>query len=394
MPSIYPASSPQCFFRRTGRKPMLRNLIDQTLVILFNLVFGFERFFTPSRQVRSDNWLPRITGKASPYSEALKKYKNGRLSKQQLADALLHIAVIGDSLTSDFHASPPLHALWQARTTGQRNWFLDTCDDRRPKIGSIFERIDDVFPLVATQLSRPGARVNVQNQRDLVSILAKIEHFSHQVDRFLRLRRCPELLCIWIGHNNCDWVEDVTDPSTTGSADLQILADRFENNFATQIGRLVDHLNKQHQRSAILVFGVVNFRTFFIAREKAEELHRQDPKSYWFLERDYDQYESLKPEYRGKVIEIADMLNTAMARVVNAQTSRISSPDTVRISYSDSLSHCDLSDVRTISKIDAWHPSAAGHRSFAESAIKDVFESLAFLRFDVNSQQANQQQSD
>ena len=358
---------------------------EWVLIVLLDVLFVWERIFTRTRRVRSRQWFERASKEGSPYYSSYREYRAGSISKRQLSDALLHIAVIGDSLTTEFHASPALQALWKARTSGQRNWFLDTGDDETNPIDSVFERIDRSVPLVATQYARLGARVDFGERRSYVDILAKIEHMSGQVDRILRLQRPPDLICVWFGHNSCDWVSNVEDPKLDNRKALARIASQFEGDFGTQIDRLVEALTKLRQRRVILVFGVVNFHSFFIARKLAEEIKASDPNRFPFLERDYEQFESLKPVYRGRVIELAGMLNRVMAIVVSDRQRKISDPEFLELRYSDALSKCDLSSVETLSPVDAWHPSSAGQRRLAESAMPPIRSCLEYLGYDLEA---------
>lgn len=51
----------------------------------------------------------------------------------------------------------------------------------------------------------------------------------------------------------------------------------------------------------------------------------------------------------------------------------------VRLEYSDALATADFSDVESIHRIDAWHPSVKGHNALAEASFGALGPSLNFL---------------
>jgi hypothetical protein len=332
----------------------------------------------------SRHWLRRMSTVGSVYYPAYRRYHDGIASRQDLRNALLHIAVIGDSLTTDFHVTSPLVALWKARTSSQGNWFLDTNSACNESIRSVFTRIDQSFPLVATQYSCPGARVDVENGVSFVERLAKVEHMSGQIGRVLMGRRFPDLTCIWIGHNSCDWVEHAKSSKLVGHDQFDAIASTFKAAFAAQIGRLIDGATRIPAPRAVIVFGLINFESFFLARSKAETIKLEDPSRYPNLEKDYDTFASLRPEYRERVISVAHKLNAAMASVVADYGRRLGDSAGLKLTYSDVFSCCDLSDVEVLNRVDAWHPSRKGHRTLAEAAMVEVTECLRYLGFEIS----------
>jgi hypothetical protein len=51
----------------------------------------------------------------------------------------------------------------------------------------------------------------------------------------------------------------------------------------------------------------------------------------------------------------------------------------VRLEYSDALATADFSDVESIHRVDAWHPSIKGHNVLAGAAFGALRPSLEFL---------------
>jgi len=66
--------------------------------------------------------------------------------------------MLGDSLTQNFHFSSLAGSFWRARTQWRKNWFLDTDPDPE-SIFSVYERLEYLTPLVATEYNGAGALV-------------------------------------------------------------------------------------------------------------------------------------------------------------------------------------------------------------------------------------------
>ena len=185
---------------------------------------------------------------------------------------------------------------------------------------------------------------------------------------------------LWIGHNNLDWVRSV-DPRRQENVEtgLQNIVARFRKDYARQLGRLVERARDQKQRRAVIVFGLVNFKSFFEARDAAEQLRKENPKLYPYFEADYKHYESMKPEYRANMVKLALMINEELRTMVGEFNRKLGGDSQVRLEYSDALATVNLSDVEMIHRIDAWHPSSKGHSVLAEAAFGALRPSLNFL---------------
>jgi lysophospholipase L1-like esterase len=259
------------------------------------------------------------------------------------------------------------------------DWFLDT-DPSPNSVCSLYERLAQETPVVACEYSSVGGRVDSGGggKRFLWSWFPC--NFSQQVDFILKEKRFPDLVLIWIGHNNLNWVSSV-DPRRPEDVEtgLQDIVARFRKDYARQFGRLVERAREQKQRRAIIVFGLVNFKSFFAARDAAERLRKENPKLYPYFEVDYKHYESMKPEYRGNMMKLALMINKELRAMVDEFNRKLGGDSQVRLEYSDALATVDLSDVSIITQIDAWHPSSKGHSVLAEAAFGALGPSLNFL---------------
>jgi len=350
----------------------------------------------------SANCLQRIANLKCRFCADYFEYKKGGINSAQLVARLPHIAMIGDSLSRNVYVSSALSTFWRARRYCGNDWFpngaepasggqlLHSLEYRsrmkitrrswatQPVLGigcppdakrvdpspesvySVFERLAKLTPLVATEYGGLGAVVD--NGRDRQNFFRKIlrtRNFSGQVTQLLSRDRFPDLILIWIGHNNVDWAwrcprDELEHPENR----LPRLSKHFRENYTRQIRRLIARARIEPHRVAIVVYGLVDFESFFKARAIAEGLRAKNPKLYPYLGTDFKYFISMRPAYRGNLIRL----------VPNMQ-----------VRYSDALAKVDLSRVEVIHAIDGWHPSVEGHNVFAKAAFGGLAPSLEFL---------------
>jgi lysophospholipase L1-like esterase len=323
--------------------------------------------------------LSAISNPASVHNTDYLEFRQGRLTEAQLTDRLPHMAMVGDSLSRDFFVSSFVSSVWRSKMNHRHDWFLDT-DASTHSVYSLYERLAQETPLVGCEYSSVGGKVDSSGGGNgfLGSWLPL--SFSQQTDLLLGEKRFPDLVLLWIGHNNLDWVRSV-DPRLQENveAGLQDIVANFRKDYARQLGRLVERARNQKQRRAIIVFGLVKFESFFKARDAAEQLRKKNPKLYPYFDVDYQYYESMKPEYRANMVKLALMINHELRAMVGEFNSKSGGDSQVHIEYSDALATVDISDVELIHRMDAWHPSPKGHSVLAEAAFGALRPSLNFL---------------
>jgi lysophospholipase L1-like esterase len=323
--------------------------------------------------------LSAISNPASPHNTDYLEYQQGRLTEAQLMDRLPHIAMVGDSLSRDFFVSSLVSMVWRSKMNHRCDWFLDT-DPSANSVYSLYERLAQETPLVACEYSSAGGWVDSGGGGNRFLGSWRPLSFSQQTDLILEEKRFPDLVLLWIGHNNLHW-EWFVDPRRPEEIEtgLQKMAANFRKDYERQLGRLVERAREQKQRRAFIVFGLVNFKSFFEARDAAEQLRKENPKLYPYFEVDYKHYESMKPEYRGNMMKLALMINEELRAMVGEFNRKLGGDSQVRLEYSDALATADFSDVESIHRIDAWHPSTKGHNVLAEAAFGALRPSLNFL---------------
>jgi len=196
----------------------------------------------------------------------------------------------------------------------------------------------------------------------------------------LEMKRFPDLTLILIGHNNVDWAwwcvpAELEQPENL----LQHLSGRFRQNFAGQMRRLIDRARTQRHRIAIVVYGLINFGSYFRGREIAERVRANDASRYPYLQTTYKYLRSFRPAYRANLIRLAGMVNEELRAMVRDLNGELADNSNMQLQYSDALATADLSRVELLHPIDGWHASVEGHNVLAEAAFRDLGPSLEFL---------------
>ena len=328
----------------------------------------------------SPNYVERIAEPASPLHSDYLAYRKGEITRAELVTRLPHIAMLGDSVCMDIYISSPWSTFWRAHMSRGKDWFLHF--DAAPGISSVSKRLEAITPFAAIECAGVGALVDCEHGRQsLFRRILGTHNFSGQVGELLRLRRFPDLILISIGHNNVDWAwrcppNELERPEER----LKHLSKEFRQNYARELQRLLDRARLQQHRVAILVFGMINFESYFKGREAAERLRRSDRTLYPHLETTYKYFISFRPAYRRILVRLAKMANEELRAMVEELNRDVVPPTQhIQLRYSDALATADLSRPELLHPIDGWHASVEGHNVLAEAAFSDLRASLDFL---------------
>jgi lysophospholipase L1-like esterase len=331
----------------------------------------------------SANFWQRIADPASRFYPDYLAYRSGEITRAELMTRLPHLAMIGDSVCMDVCISSVWSTFWRARTCRGKNWFLDV-DSDAAGIRSVSRRLEEFTPFVATEYAGVGALVD--HERDRQNFFRKIlgtRNFSGQVTQVLSSPRFPDLILISIGHNNVDWAWRCPPGELERPQErLQQQSARFRQNYARQMRRLIRRARSERRRVAIVVYGLVNFESYFKAREIAEGLRASDSALYPYLETTYKYLRSFRPAYRHNLIRLATMMNEELRAMVAELNRELQPVPNVQVRYSDALATADLSRVELLHAVDGWHASIHGHNVLAEAAFRALVPSLQFLGID------------
>jgi lysophospholipase L1-like esterase len=338
-----------------------------------------EFMWKPVQFVSSD-FLDRIGQPTSRFYSDFLAYRNGEITQAELIRRLPHVALIGDSVCTGVYISSIWATFWRARTCSGNSWFLETRTSPAG-IQSVSKRLEEFTPFVAIECAGIGALVDDEGQQQsFFRRILRTRNFSQQIGSLMMMRRFPDLILISIGHNNVDWAwrcapAELEQPENR----LRQLSRRFRENFARQMRRLIDHARTQRHAVAIVVYGLVNFESYFRGREIAERLRAKDASRYPHLETTYKYFTSFRPAYRSNLIRLAVMVNEELRALVSGLNGELADDPNVQLRYSDGLATADLSRAELLHPIDGWHASVEGHNVLAAAAFRDLGPSLEFL---------------
>jgi lysophospholipase L1-like esterase len=331
-----------------------------------------------SKPVVSANFLERIAVPGSGFYDLYLAFRRGHITRAELVARLPHIALVGDSLCRGTYISSAWSTFWRARTRHRSNWFVCSTS---PEICSVSRRLEEITPSVANEYAGIGAMVDDERKRpNIFRRIIGTRNFSGQIGQLLRVRRFPDLILISIGHNNVDWAwRCPPDEFNAPERRLNKQAKEFRQNYARELRRLIRRAQIETHRVSVIVFGLINFESYFEGRELAERLRESDASLYPYLETTYKYFISFHPAYRRNLICLAAMLNQELCQMVEELNLEIESTANIQLRYSDALARADLSRAELLHPIDGWHASAEGHGVLAEAVFGDLGSSLEFL---------------
>jgi lysophospholipase L1-like esterase len=328
----------------------------------------------------SPNFLERVAEPESPLHPVYLAYRKGEITRAELIARLPHVAMLGDSACIGIYISWPWSTLWRARRSRGKNWFLHF--NTAPSICSISKGLEAITPFVAIECAGVGALVDDEHGRqNLLRRILGTRNFSGQVGELVRAPRFPDLILISIGHNNVDWAWRCPPHELeTPEQRLQRLSKELRQNYTRELRRLLEGARIQQHRVAIVVYGLINFESYFKGREAAERLRESDTTLYPHLETTYKYFISFHPAYRRNLIRLAAMVNEELRAMVEALNREIvHQTEHIQLRYSNALATADLSRAELLHPIDGWHASMEGHNILANAAFRDLKLSLDFL---------------
>jgi lysophospholipase L1-like esterase len=160
---------------------------------------------------------------------------------------------------------------------------------------------------------------------------------------------------------------------------LRYQCQQFRQNYARELRRLLGRARRQKHRVAVVIFGLINFESYFEGREVAERRQQSDRRLYPHLDTTYKYFISFHPDYRRNLIRLASMVNEDLRGMVADLNREFNDTGNIQLRYSHALATADLSRVELLHPIDGWHASAEGHNVLAEAAFSALAPSLEFI---------------
>jgi lysophospholipase L1-like esterase len=333
-----------------------------------------------SRSVVSKDFLKRISDPKSRYHSDYLAYRRGGITRRQLISRLPHVAMVGDSVCTGIYVTTRWSTFWRARDRHDGNWFLEL--NPTSEIQSVSRRLKEITPFVAIHCAGVGAMVDAEGERETrFRRILGTRNFSGQINQLVHADRFPDLVLVSIGHNNVDWAWRCPPAELEQSGQrLQRQRGCVRELFARRLRPLIQHAQQQRHRVAIIVFGLINFESYFKGREQVERLHRADSTLYPHLETTYQYLTSFRPALRGNVIRLAVMVNDELRAMIDEFNRELPADSNVQLRYSKALARADLSRAELLHDVDGWHASAKGHNVLAKAAFEDLKPSLKFIK--------------
>jgi hypothetical protein len=329
----------------------------------------------------SPNFLERVAEPRSRFHRDYLAYRRGEITRAELIGRLPLVAMLGDSVCMGTYISSPWSTLWRARASRGKNWFLQL--EAASSISGISKGLETITPFVAMEYAGVGALVDHEHERqNLFRRILGTRNFSGQIGELLRASRFPDLILILIGHHNVDWAwrcppDDLDAPDQR----LQRLSEELRRDYTRELRRLLEGAAIQRHRVAVVVYGLINFESYFKGREAAERLREADMTLYPHLETTYKYFISFHPAHRRNLIRLSRMVNEELRLMVKTLNREfVQQTDQIQLRYSDALATADLSRAELLHPIDGWHASVQGHNVLASAALRDLKPSLHFLR--------------
>lgn len=321
----------------------------------------------------SKTFLERIADPKSRFHLDYREFSRGEITQAQLIVRLPHLAMLGDSVCMGVYISSRLSTFWRVHTRCGSNWFFHGAS-LTPGVRSVCTRLAEITPFVATEYAGIGAMVDDEEagQNFLRRILGT-NNFSGQVMQLVRADRFADLILISIGHNSVDWAWRCP-PDELDAPDerLRRQSITFRQNYARELRHLLGRARTEQRRVAIIVFGLVNFESYFNGRELGERLGESDRRRFPHLETTYKYFVSFRPAYRRNLVRLASMLNEELRALVCELNRELTDAPNVQLRYSDALATADLSRAELLHPVDGWHASVEGHNVLADAAFKDL----------------------
>jgi len=336
----------------------------------------------------------------------------------------LNVALIGDSLSIDYHLSKDYFGLDSLRVArqnyySQSNIFEDV-DPSPNSVLSFVELLGAERPVTAENFATVSGSV-LKTQRSLAEVGMRTQHLSSQLQNVLKLPQPPDLLVLWIGHNDMDWALELSKEERVefkrayhgniGSAAAlppklaqrrQVILEGLKQkisetmqaelkNYVTTIVKRPDFKTKKY---AILINSLINFESFFHGREACravqfaylqtpKDLSRHATTPYSSLSFGENKiFISMQAPFREGMRILALMVNEEYRNIVDDFNDELRArglAQTIRFFHSNDLAEINLDDCANLHNEDAWHPSVLGKSKIADALFGGAREAINFL---------------
>jgi len=158
--------------------------------------------------------------------------------------------------------------------------------------------------------------------------------------------------------------------------------------YQEQVQRLVSAAQlagrRDGKKRAVVIYGLINIRSFFKARDECERRRLAHPGLFPNLSDAERDFWTLARVHRPLLAAAADELNRGLRQMV--EDINWYQPDhfpDVQLSFADTLSKMETSRCELLNEYDAWHPSNLGRSAIAGEILRGMRPALSWLGYDV-----------
>ncbi len=80
------------------------------------------------------------------------------------------------------------------------------------------------------------------------------------------------------------------------------------------------------------------------------------------------------------MIKLSLLYNAGIEEMASCESAKLTKASNVTVEFSDAFAIADVSAVRCLNAVDAWHPSDFGHNVLASAAHKEVKAAVESIR--------------
>ena len=278
---------------------------------------------------------------------------------------LTSIAWLGDSLSRDFHVDTAVNMISKMKQPPMNR------GDRSPELNLILSPLNDDVVSLSDRISEYGPFVihnyasvsaDVVDFDGIVPALVDayaVNDMDNQVSKLLMRKNFPDIVGIWLGHNNVDWALH-KQANSYGTQNKAEIFDHIRADFIAAYEKQLNRLIEKADGSSIVVYGLVNFPSFFRARNQCEgfKLASQNQESAFpFFYAGEATFPSLQDGYTEAMSEVSYLMSRDLEILVNKLNAE--NPN-VNLHFSNAMEVGPIEECRILHPMDAWHLSDYG----------------------------------
>lgn len=287
----------------------------------------------------------------------------------------IHLALVGDSIGTDFSYTFFPKVLFRLRTTHSGGWLVDrNPGDGRGSLSDLCSGIGktDCYATVGAWIS--ATRGVSSWSGTALHFFGRISDVPAQVTDLLRQKDLPDVVLVSAGHNDADIVYAHREQGS----DLEQLVETVPSQITTaleiQLVRLTEEAIHRKKEMRIGVLGMIDFGSAIDVRREVLRLHKEQGL-YPELDMAIEGFPTLMPEFASVGESVSDRVDEQWRRLIDRLNQRYAGIG-ISFRYLDALHGLSLS-VEDVSAEDGLHLSEQGHARVAQRVSAEIEDWLA-----------------